>query len=267
MAVFIYFKLLMVLQIFKPFRMMIVLIIKCLYDMLPFMFLVFLSLLIFTSLNYIEPYKKMFFVEHLLDQYMILYGNLPNPKQNEQWVLFIFFSIFMNILMLNLLISILGNTFDQVQSTQKSSDLRQVCELLLDFGELKAFVMGLFCCCNRQHHHGTLKETPEYLHMIEYQTEIGSKVQGVSGTDDEDQWAGRVKFLQTSITNVKATIKEEMKRSKDDILKAVSSELAKMKEEVRKNKEDAMSDAWVVVKAAVKDEMKEVNQKIDLIVG
>ena len=49
--------------------------------------------------------------------YMILFGSNPNFKEFEwfQWVLLIGFTFLMNIMNLNLLISIIGATFDKVQ--------------------------------------------------------------------------------------------------------------------------------------------------------
>ena len=48
--------------------------------------------------------------------YMILFGSNPNFAEFEwfQWVLLIGFTFLMNIMNLNLLISIIGATFDKV---------------------------------------------------------------------------------------------------------------------------------------------------------
>ena len=62
-----------------------------------------------------------------------------NHKHNLSslgWFLYVLYTLFMNIVMLNLLISILGNTFGKHESMQNSDDLRQVCEILIEEGQL-----------------------------------------------------------------------------------------------------------------------------------
>lgn len=54
----------------------------------------------------------------------------------------------MNIVMLNLLIAIISDDYDRVQATQKSTDLRAKCGILLDFGQLEVFLMKRILCSN-----------------------------------------------------------------------------------------------------------------------
>jgi len=70
----------------------------------------------FAVLNTIVPYhtgsgETKDFVLHLEDQYKILFGDNPAPENTTQWVLFIIFSVFTIILNLNLLISIISDSY------------------------------------------------------------------------------------------------------------------------------------------------------------
>ena len=59
------------------------------------------------------------FLTSLLEYYMIMFGDNPNKKflNGIQWVFLIAFTFLVNVLNLNLLISIIGDTFEKVQST------------------------------------------------------------------------------------------------------------------------------------------------------
>lgn len=111
----------------------------------------------------------------------------------------------MNIVMLNLLISILSNTFEQVMSVQKSDDLRQVCRILIEdgelFGELYRFILRI-----ANMHEAKERSAPKYLHMF---TEIGHRA-GCLEDEEEDEWTGRIKFLQTQIERVETNIRREL---------------------------------------------------------
>lgn len=88
-------------------------------DMIPFLTLVLLVVYIFATINFISPYAEddgtpKSFIVHLGDQYRILYGENPDPGSTQQWMVYFTFSLFMNVLMFNLLISIIGDTFERV---------------------------------------------------------------------------------------------------------------------------------------------------------
>jgi hypothetical protein len=77
-------------------------------------------------------------------------------------LLYILFSQFICIVMLNLLIAIISETFAQVTEKSKSEDLRQVCDILIEFGELQRFI------CRKK----DSKSKPQYLHFLNYLSEI-----------------------------------------------------------------------------------------------
>lgn len=91
------------------------------------------QLVLFTSLHTVhklsekidgnERFKDLedVFLNSLLDWYMMMFGDNPNRMVVEvdtiEWVLLIGFTFLVNIVNLNLLISIIGDTFEKVQST------------------------------------------------------------------------------------------------------------------------------------------------------
>lgn len=160
------------LKIFQQFRTLIVMILACMRGMVPFLVTMMLMTITFAMVDlsldreeYLEQYcedKTMIgklsckrvplerFGTNFLNQYTVLFGENPEIPDGSnspiRWGLYISFTILMNIVMLNLLISIISDSYDQVQSCQKSTDLRAKCGILWDFGQLEIFFRKWFFC-------------------------------------------------------------------------------------------------------------------------
>jgi hypothetical protein len=113
MAVLIYFKMMLSLSIFSKYRFLIQMIVVCFYDMIPFLVLVILMTVSFSALHFVDPEFEKTFFEQVVGQYRILYGDNPDADHSISLVIFTIFSIFMSVLMLNLLIAIISDTFDK----------------------------------------------------------------------------------------------------------------------------------------------------------
>lgn len=117
--------------------------------MISFLFLVALFTFTFGLVNYetqiVHPgEKKKTYMQNLGAQYQIIFGeNIEDPIKNEyaiQWLLYVLFTVLINIVLLNLLISIISDDYDRVQAQQKSTDQRAKCEILAAYGVLEFFV-------------------------------------------------------------------------------------------------------------------------------
>ena len=71
--------------------------------------------------------------------YMILFGNNPDNNTWFEWFIFITFSVSSNIVLMNLLISIISDDYDRIQLSARSTDLKAKCQMLLEVGELIRF--------------------------------------------------------------------------------------------------------------------------------
>ena len=110
----------------------------------------------------------------------------------------------MNIVMLNLLISILSNTFEQVMSIQRSDDLRKVCNILIENCQLfKKLNDGIRSTTTNKNNDKT--SPGQYLHML---TEI-SHMPDVA-QDEDEEWRGRVKYLLSQIDRVENNVKKQL---------------------------------------------------------
>ena len=94
-------------------------------------------------------------------------------------------------------------------SIQKSDDLRQVCHILIEFGELLNELNRLVQRIRKLQKTDEKKAVPEYLHLF---TEVGSRMRGFDDEEEEEEeeWQGRVKFLQATIDRVEMNVRKEV---------------------------------------------------------
>jgi len=109
-----------------------------------------------------------------------MYGENPAEfKDISLWFLYIVTTIVLNVMTLNLLISIIGNTYDRLQSIQVPTDLKQRANLL---EQLETILI-----CFRK------KGKPTYLHVLKYAdgTQFGEEDELVSSSKG-DRWEGKI---------------------------------------------------------------------------
>lgn len=111
---------------FYQYRSLIELIKVTLRDMVPFLTILFLVVIIMTiasiatessdETKYHNLASK--FVPILGTTYQVIFGENPEAEMEvKKWIVYIFYTLFVNIVCLNLLIAILSNTFDNVQAS------------------------------------------------------------------------------------------------------------------------------------------------------
>lgn len=119
MTLMVYLKMLITFKIFLGFRKLIPLIMACLYEMRTFLILLLLSIVTFAIITFKVPYKDgntnttLSFPEHINAQYRMMFGENAEPEYEQQYFLYVLFTLFVNVTMLNLLVSILGDEFDK----------------------------------------------------------------------------------------------------------------------------------------------------------
>lgn len=120
------------LRIYKSYRIFIELIKQTIYGMGTFLSLLLFNICIFTLMRYIREYKleqeSHYVVELFIECYQIMFGVNPDIKDLQNSVTFFNnyfgFTMIVNIVSLNLLIAVISNTFDSVQSSIEAHHLR-----------------------------------------------------------------------------------------------------------------------------------------------
>jgi WD40 repeat protein len=128
---------------------------------------------------YVKPEDKLGIVDTIKLAYELELGDFDSDKYSiGQYIIFIVASILNLIVMLNLLISILGDSYDKVQLTLVESDYSQKLEVILEIEKMLFF--------NRN------KGTRTYLHKCDvYRNEFS-----------EMEWEGRIRLIQDSMQQV-----------------------------------------------------------------
>lgn len=117
------------LRMFQKFRNLIEAVVVCLKEMSYFIILVASYVIMFAVMNFCiqeksEDQKNYF--EAVGTEYQIVFGENPNldyeAKGVLQAILYFFFTCLINIVMLNLLIQLVSDTYGDVQANEKSTD-------------------------------------------------------------------------------------------------------------------------------------------------
>ena len=115
----------------------------------------------------------------------------------------------MNVVNLNLLISIISDTYDRVQATQKSTDLKAKINILLDFGQLDVFLRKYFLCQKY------VKGETMYIHRF-----IPVSLSHANHHND-GKWAGRIRQIsnkQQKVLDEVFNIRKNMDKKMDEML-------------------------------------------------
>jgi len=171
------------LKIFPATRTMIKMIVETIIDLIPFM-IVLLAMIFLVSLADLIVYKHLLdnreraLWDSYLEMYQVLFGENPDPEFTEsqifKWIYYMQ-TIALNVMTLNLVISVVSNTFEKMQNIQKSSDVKQRVEMIM---EVEVLMVG-------QRDGGAWK----YLHQIKYSD---GEEQGAGGGGG-DEWEGKIR--------------------------------------------------------------------------
>jgi hypothetical protein len=66
--------------------------------------------------------------------YMVLFGDNPDTTNlsTVKWIILFFQTVFINIVMLNLLISVIMNSFDRMKSIEKATEYKSMAAMLCE---------------------------------------------------------------------------------------------------------------------------------------
>ena len=107
-------------------------IIECLKDIITFLILISYAGFAF-SFIIMNVADDKDFVDGVTISFLVALGDWDNDRISfTEWVIFAFSSVLMLVVMMNLLISIVGDTFERVQMDSAIKDSEEVIELLLE---------------------------------------------------------------------------------------------------------------------------------------
>ena len=150
MVLLIGFKGILSLRVFKNFRTLIEAVKVGVQEMRYFISLMFLLASMFAILNFIieeKPFNQKNFYEALGERYRVVFGENPDMIYTSDgilnWIFYFLFTVIVNIIMLNLLIQLISDSYAQCQANEKSTDANAMINMLLEVGALKRVVRRL----------------------------------------------------------------------------------------------------------------------------
>jgi hypothetical protein len=149
----------------------------------------------------------------LLNTYLIMFGQWETEDYYDvQMPFFIVITIFLTIILLNLLISIIGDTYQKVQENQISSDNIEKLDVLIESFHIKRIFRRFFWCFYRKKK--TRDQSYKYLFWV-------SEKNGED--EDEEGWEGKLQEINKELRKEIRKIRYENNNQMSDLMRKVSN--------------------------------------------
>ena len=153
------------------------------------------------------------------------------------------------VVMLNLLIAIISDKFDNVYEQAQSSDCQEKCQLIIEFEEFKLlFIKPLKRLCSYSKEDGK-----KFLHLLRYEQESQEE------DDNQDQWEGKIRAMKNKINKLDNTVTSSTKTIKDTIQDSEYRTLREM-EQIKENTERIKKDTEEMGRRIIDKLMSEIKQ-------
>lgn len=157
-----------------------------------------------TDPHYEEKMNSIGFTHSFREMYRQTFGeNVEEDVPLSQFVVYILSTLFLNVVTLNLLISIISDTYDRVTMTQQATDSKQKLELLLQIELMMKWNQGRK---NKRPAKGKSsakfykeqkkQKDPRFLHILSYAQDDDAV------NDGGEMWEGKIRILRKSINEV-----------------------------------------------------------------
>lgn len=228
------------LRIFKSFRILIELIKQVILDMsyfLAILFIIIFLMSIVQGLYFVDTIaEKSAIRDNLLqnigDFYLTMMGENPEGEISAlRWLIYILFTVLVNIVALNLLIAILSNTYDIVMAQLDATHLKTKVAILDEVSDLLVWNRGA--------------NDLQYLHFAYYSFE------NLTPNKKQNEWEGRVRVMLNEMKEIKNAAKmirednelqnQQLYKKNDQQMVQIERIESKLQSEIEDFKEDLLS--------------------------
>lgn len=172
-------------RIFERTRYLIRMILEIIRDMVPFLWILITATFAFAMVFYISSEYSVSLADSFYHTYRLNYSDFDTDDySSKQWFVFLTATFFNPLVLLNLLIAIMGDTYDRVQSGQEVADAKEISEMII---EAEAILFWKRSTVQKK-----------YLQMC-------SVLDGTAGNASE--WSGKVKALKNEIRKLGKRLK------------------------------------------------------------
>ena len=171
--------------------------------------------------------------------YELNMGHIDLSHTNSlQWSCFMLASLVNVIVMLNLLVSILGDAFEKVQARNVEADVREMIETVLEYESLMVWRRT---CGEKQ-----------FLQVCS---------EGFQEEVEEDQWKGRADAIKKKVIRVSKQLQTDLKAATEEIKQEMRQGFARLEESVgrkvvetgsMKSTREALSAHWQVLEGQIR---------------
>ena len=134
------------------------------------------------------------------------------------WLIFVAFTVLVNIVTLNLLIAIISNTYDKVQDAMNVFHIKTKANILLEI----ASVMNSF-----------EEDYDDLVYLYIFHNSNDKLTQS-----NENEWEGRVKLIQKKIDR----LGNDLKTNQNELMKFLKDENQNIRDEMKENQLEVQQD-------------------------
>ena len=209
----VWFRILSLLRLFQKTRALIRLILEVCKDMYAFVIVLTIALVGF-AITYgilLDGEESKNFSSQINHTFLLMNGDFNYDDYTKPlWVMFVIATVFMPLIMLNLLIAIMGDTFERVNSVMIEADGRELNALILEQENMMFWNRKVY--------------KKEILHW-------GFQTEGISGT----VWEGKVKAFQSALVKMQDNTDKVIQSDSNqqfELLTRVSDKLNSMEKQI-----------------------------------
>lgn len=211
MVLLVWFRFISYFRIFNKTRYLIRMIREVIHDMVPFLLVLAVTtfalglLFIIAKQNENVTLDKGDLFIDVLHAWRIALGDFDTDNYNMyQWVVFVMGSMINTMVMLNLIVAIMGDTYDRVQTGMEVADAKELTQLII---EIESIMFWKRKNCEAK-----------YLHYC-YPKEITQQ-------ENAKRWSGKIMLLRKAIKDIEMKVKSNEKK-----IDAFGESLKEMKED------------------------------------
>lgn len=172
-------------RIFERTRYLIRMMLEIIHDIVPFLWILITATFAFAMVFYISAEYNTSLLDSFYHTYRLNFSDFETDNYgSKQWFVFLTATFINPLVLLNLLIAIMGDTYDRVQSGQEVADAKEISEMII---EAEAIMFWKRSTVHKK-----------YLQMC-------SVLDGNSGSDSE--WTGKIKVLKNEIRKLGKKLK------------------------------------------------------------
>jgi len=190
-------------RVFDQFRQLIRMITEIVKDMRSFVMMLGLIIFGFSIIFHQFEEGDISYKDQLLNSYVFLYASFSTARFNDsQIVYFVIITMILSVVLLNMLIAIMGNTFGEVQSKSLLTDSQEKSSLILESIAVRR-ALRTTCCKRKKDKNIRRKYTSKYSLMRQTKNRYLFSCEEHKGDDDEDEtygeWEGHMNKLRNYI--------------------------------------------------------------------